>query len=247
MKNDYGTYDFQWKDWLGFLAECVGICAGINYLFYKNLWAFVFMAPIPFLLYKRKKRNYIRERKKQLDYQFKDALYSLNVALQAGYSMETAVACCIRDLEKIYPKNADILQEFIYMETQMHISVPLETLFLDLAERSGLEDIENFAAVYATARRSGGNLPKIVQKTARMLTDKIEVKKEIEATVAAKKMEQVIMSAMPFGIILYMQLASPGFLQILYGNLFGIVTMSLCLGIYFLAYWMGCRIVEIEV
>ncbi len=90
-------------------------------------------------------------------------------------------------------------------------------------------------------------MSKIVQKTARMLTDKIEVKKEIEATVAAKKMEQAIMSIMPFGIIVYMQITSPGFLKILYGNVFGVITMSLCLGIYFLAYWMGCRIVDIEV
>lgn len=247
MKIYYDTYHFQWKEWVRFIAECAGICIGLNYLFYKNLWAFVFMAPFPFLYYKWKKRGCVRERKKQLNYQFKDALYSLNVALQAGYSMETAVVCCIRDLEKIYPKNADILREFIYMETQMHISVPLETLFLDLADRSKLEDIENFASVFSTAKRSGGDLSRIVQKTARMLTDKIEVKKEIEATVAAKKMEQVIMSVMPFGIIVYMQVTSPGFLQILYGNVFGIVTMSLCLGIYFLAYWMGCRIVDIEV
>lgn len=247
MKINYSTYYFQWKERIEFMAECAGICIGINYLFYKSLWAFIFMAPVPFIFYKLKKRRCIRERKKQLNYQFKDALYSLNVALQAGYSMETAVIGCIRDLEKLYPRNADILREFIYMETQMHVSVPLETLFLDLAERSGLEDIENFASVFSTAKRSGGDLSKIVQKTARMLTDKIEVKKEIEATVAAKKMEQAIMSIMPFGIIVYMQITSPGFLKILYGNVFGVITMSLCLGIYFLAYWMGCRIVDIEV
>lgn len=247
MKIYYDTYQFQWKEWVKFAVQCIGICAGINYVFYKNLWAFVFMVPVPFLLYKWKKRRYIWERKKQLNYQFKDALYSLNAALQAGYSMESAVICCIRDLEKLYSKDTDILKEFLYMETQMHISVPLETLFLDLAERSKLEDVQNFSAVFATAKRSGGDLSRIVQKTARMLTDKIEVKKEIEATVAAKKMEQVIMSAMPFGIIIYMQVASPGFLQVLYGNIFGVITMSLCLGIYFFAYWMGCRIVDIEV
>lgn len=247
MKTYYGTYHFQWKEWLRFTAECVGICVGINYLFYKSLWAFAAMIPLPFLLYRWKKQACIRERKKQLDYQFKDVLYSLDVALQAGYSMETSIICCIQDLEKLHPKNADILRELRHMETQMRLSVPLETLFLDLAERSQLEDIENFAAVFATAKRAGGDMSKIVQKTARMLTDKIEVKKEIEATVAAKKMEQVIMSMMPLGIVLYMQLTSPGFLQILYGNLFGIITMSVCLGIYFFAYWMGCRIVDIEV
>ena len=247
MKIYYDTYHFQWREWVASLLQCAGISIGINYLFYKSLWAFAVMIPVPFLFYKWKKHTCIRERKKQLDYQFKDALYSLNVALRAGYSMETAVVCCIRDLEKLYPQNTDIVREFVYMETQMHLSVPLETLFQDLADRSGLEDIENFAAVFATAKRSGGDLSRIVQKTARMLTDKIEVKKEIEATVAAKKMEQVVMSFMPFGIIIYMQLTSPGFLQILYGNVFGVITMSLCLGIYFLAYWMGRRIVDIEV
>lgn len=247
MKTYYDAYRFNWKEWLIFAMECTAICVGVNYLFYKSLWAFVFMAPVPYMFYKWKKRNYIRERKKRLNYQFKDALYSLNVALQAGYSMETSVVCCMQDLEKIYSKGSDILKEFTYMEKQMRLSVSLDTLFQDLAARSKLEDIENFAAVFSAAKRSGGDMSRIVQKTAWMLTDKIEVKKEIEATVAAKKMEQVIMSMMPFGIILYMQLTSPGFLQILYGNVFGVVTMSLCLGIYFLAYWMGRRIVDIEV
>ena len=59
--------------------------------------------------------------------------------------------------------------------------------------------------------------------------------------------EQMIMSLMPAGIILYLQLASPGFLDILYGNPFGICAMTVCLTVYGAAYWMGKRIVEIEV
>ena len=46
-----------------------------------------------------------------------------------------------------------------------------------------------------------------------MLGDKIDVKKEIEATLAAKKSEQMIMSLMPAGIIVYLQMTSPGFLK----------------------------------
>ena len=110
-----------------------------------------------------------------------------------------------------------------------------------------LEDIENFASVLYTAKRSGGDLGNVIQKVARMLGDKIDVKKEIEATLAAKKSEQMIMSLMPAGIILYLQLASPGFLDILYGNPFGICAMTVCLTVYGAAYWMGKRIVEIEV
>ena len=57
----------------------------------------------------------------------------------------------------------------------------------------------------------------------------------------------MIMSLMPAGIILYLKLTSPGFLEVLYGNPFGILAMSLCLGIYGLSYWLGRRIVDIEV
>ena len=88
---------------------------------------------------------------------------------------------------------------------------------------------------------------KVIQKVARMVGDKIDVKKEIEATLAAKKSEQMIMSLMPVGIIAYLKLTSPGFLDTLYGNPFGVCTMTVCLGIYAAAYWMGKKIVDIEV
>ena len=90
-------------------------------------------------------------------------------------------------------------------------------------------------------------MDKVIQKVARMLGDKIDVKKEIEATLAAKKSEQMIMSLMPAGIILYLQLTSPGCLSVLCGNLFGFCAMTICLGIYGAAYWLGLKIVDIEV
>ena len=80
-----------------------------------------------------------------------------------------------------------------------------------------------------------------------MLGDRIDVKKEIEATLAAKKSEQLIMSLMPVGIIFYLNLTSPGFLDVLYGNPFGICAMSVCLAIYSGACWMGRKSVDIEV
>jgi len=55
------------------------------------------------------------------------------------------------------------------------------------------------------------------------------------------------MSLMPAGIIMYLQLTSPGFLSVLYGNPFGIAAMSICLAIYATAYWLGRKIVDIEV
>ena len=247
QKADYEMYHYSVKEILKYIAESAALCGIVDYLFYKSMWVLVFMVPVSGMYLKWKKKQLIRERKRKLNYQFRDALNSMSVAVQAGYSVENAVSSCVRDLEQLYSKDEDIVAEFRYIETQQKVSVPVEELFLDLGQRCRVEDIENFASILYTAKRSGGDLGNVLQKVARMLGDKIDVKKEIEATLAAKKSEQMIMSLMPAGIILYLRLASPGFLDMLYGNPFGIAAMTVCLTVYGLAYWMGKRIVEIEV
>lgn len=247
MKQNYGEYRFTKKETAKYLAQSVCLCGAVDYLFYKSWWGMLAVIPAAFFYMKWKKKQLIRERRKKLNYQFKDALNALSVAVQAGYSVENAVSACARDLERLYDKNEDILEEFHYIESQQKVSVPVEELFLDFGERSQVEDIENFASVFYTAKRTGGDMDKVIQKVARMLGDKIDVKREIETTLAAKKSEQAIMSLMPAGIILYLQVTSPGFLSVLYGNPFGICAMTICLGIYTAAYWLGRKIVDIEV
>ena len=55
------------------------------------------------------------------------------------------------------------------------------------------------------------------------------------------------MSLMPAGIILYMRITSPGFLDVLYHNTAGIVLMTLCLIVYAGAFFWGRRMAGIEV
>ena len=228
-------------------GQAVFLAAAATYLCYRSLPAF-FVLLAPAALYPLHVRRVRKARRtQQLEQQFKEAIKLMSAALRAGYSAENAVSACTRDLERLYPGDADIVREFRYIESRRKVSVPVEELFLSLGERTRIEDIENFAAVFSTAKRTGGDMDKVIQTSARMLGDKIEVKKEIEATLAAKKAEQMIMSLMPAGIILYLQLTSPGFLEVLYGNLFGICAMSVCLGVYVLSYWMGRRIVDIQV
>lgn len=76
-----------------------------------------------------------------------------------------------------YEKEDDILAEFRYIEAQQHVSVPVEELFMDLANRCKVEDIENFASVFYIAKRSGGDMGNVILKVSRMLGDKIDVKK----------------------------------------------------------------------
>jgi tight adherence protein B len=223
------------------------LCGALDYLFYQNLFLMVLSAPFC-LWYLHQKREMLRkERKHRIGEQFRDALVSLNVAVQAGYSLENALRECHRDMTKMYPPGADILEELSYMENQLYVAVPVEELFLDLGERTGVEDIESFAAVLMTAKRTGGDMSQIIQRTAMAISDKIDVQREIHATLAGKKYEQTIMSLMPAGIILYLRLTSPGYLDVLYGNPLGMGVMTASLALYGFAFWLGRRMIRIEV
>ena len=156
MKQDYDDYQYSYKEMLKYLMQSILLCAGVDYLFYKNIWLMLAAVPAAVWYLRWKKRQLIRERRRRLNYQFKDALNALSVAVQAGYSVENAVSACARDLERLYEKGTDILEEFHYIEKQQRVSVPVEELFISFGERSKVEDIENFAAVFYTAKRTGG-------------------------------------------------------------------------------------------
>ena len=187
------------------------------------------------------------ERRKTLQYHFRDFLSSLHTSLAAGYSMENAVRSAASDVQKLYGDKDLLTAELKDILRQMSYQRPLEQLFRELGERSGVEDIRSFGEVLMIAKRTGGNMDQVLEATWRNLCEKIDTAKEIDALVASKRYEQQLMSLMPAGIIMYIKLACPGFLNKMYGNAFGVVAMTVCLAIYAAAFCLGRKIVDIEV
>ena len=124
---------------------------------------------------------------------------------------------------------------------------PVEGLFLDFGRRSGSQEADSFAQVLAAARRSGGELVEIIGHTAGIIRDKMQVQEDIRTATASRRMEQRIMSGLPFGIVLYVDLTSPGFFDVMYTTGAGRMVMTVCLGIYLTAVAAAWKILEIEV
>ncbi len=183
----------------------------------------------------------------ELNLQFKDALGGILAALTAGYSIENSFREAHKDLLLIYAQDDDIMQELSFINNQIQCNQRVEDLLLDFAKRSHLEDILNFTEVFVMAKRSGGNLATILNRTVRNISDKIEIKREIQTLIAGKQMEAKIMIFIPIGIITYMRIFSPGFMNVLYHNLLGICIMTVALLIYGLGIYMAEKIVNIEV
>lgn len=247
MKQNYDRYIFSGKEWVFNIVEIVVLLCGTNYLCYRSWWFFIGAIPLGIWYIKWKRAERTEERRKILMYHFQDVLHGLQNAVRAGYSMESAVTECRKELERIYGEKDDLVVELIYMERQMRVGIPLEQLFLDLGMRSGVEDIRSFGEIFLISRRTGGNLGKIIEKMSRIIGEKIRVEREIDVSIAGKKMEQLVMSLVPGGMIIYMQITSEGFLDVLYHNLLGNMVMTVCLGIYIFSFRLGRKIVRIAI
>lgn len=247
MRKDYNEYHFNVWEYIRYLGQGILIIALLSYIFYKSYLAVcVFIFLLPFYL-KYQKKNCIEKRKNALRNQYKELLIAVLTNLQAGYSIENSFSEAYHDLTLIFNKDNDICVELTLILRGLKNNRTLEELLEDFAKRSGVAEIKEFSSMFQIAKRSGGNLGDILKKCISMIAEKMEVKQEIITIISAKRMENNIMCIIPLGIIVYVDITSPGFLNVLYHNPTGICLMSICLGVYLFAFFLGQRIVEIEV
>lgn len=224
-----------------------GITLLTAWLYYRSGWALIVLFPIGFLYYRSLEKECVEKRKSEFLLQFKEAIQSMAASLRAGYSVENAVKETYGELLRMYEKEEMICKEFAFLVQQIRIRIPAEEAFEGLAERVRLEDVRNFANVFTAGKRSGGDMISIIKNTAGQIGDKIDIKREIDTILAAKRYEFRVMAVIPYAIIAYMTLSFPEFMDCLYNNVIGIGVMSICLGIYLAAYALGAKLVEIEV
>ncbi len=185
--------------------------------------------------------------RRELEQQFKDALQAVTSGLQAGYSVENAIRAACSDMEQMYGADGMMTRELSRMVQGLRNSRTPEELMEDLAMRSGSEDMMEFGEIFSIAKRTGGSLTEILKSCADTICDKLDTKKEIVTVMSAKRLEGRIMDVIPCGIILYVDISSPGFFRCLYHNAAGIAVMTVCLAVYLFAVFLSERMMSVEV
>lgn len=175
----------------------------------------------------------------ELAAEFRECILSVSASLRAGYSVENAFLEAEKDMEMMYGKDALICGELEFLRRGLHINITLEELLADIAKRSGCEDIGEFAQIFALAKRNGGNMAEIIKSSANRIGKRIELRQELQAALGGKQMELTIMKLMPFGILFYIDMGTPGYFAPLYHNPVGIAVMTVCLAVYLGAYLLG--------
>ena len=159
------------------------------WLYYRSAWPAMVLWPLGVWHYRRLEKECAERKKSEFLVQFKEAIQSMASSLHTGYSVENAVKETQKEMLLMYRKEEMICRELRFMVQQIYIHIPVEQIFEEFAARVRLDDVRNFASVFAAARRSGGDMTAIIQNTVNQIGDKIDVRREIDTLLAAKRYE----------------------------------------------------------
>lgn len=246
-KTDYSTYRLNAGETAFVAAVYMAVAAAVGVLFYDSVAACLVLAPGMVAMLKSVSAGKCASRKKKLDSEFKEFLVSLSANMGAGYALESAFVPVYQELDGMYQGKSLIQEEVLMIIRGLRMSEDVDVLLSDFAERSDIDDIKEFAKLVSVAKGSGGNLIHMMKLMITNMDGRMEVEDEVDTLVTSKRLEQNIMSAMPFVIILYLRVCNPGYMDVLYGNALGIAVMSLCLAAVMAAVVWGRRIIDIRV
>lgn len=243
----YSKYRRTKKEWLIFSLIWAGISVALGLLFYKSIAGILIILPFGIVAERFDRKRIIKKQKDILSHQFIEFLQVIMSSLKAGRSLERAICSSHDRLYSIYTDDDFIMKEIVLMESGLNMNIPIEDILYDFGERSGIDDIGQFAEVCKVSKRAGGNLVKVMEHTVSCIVNKAEMEKEIQTFISGKKMESKFMTLILPGILLYMNLSMPDMMHSLYSGIMGRFAMTGILIGYIGCYFWFERITSIKV
>lgn len=246
---DYSEYKLSVKEYILYATLACIFFGVIGYIFYESVLGSIIVGAAGLYYPKIQKNNLQKNRQEKLKLQFKEAIASLSSSLAAGRSIENSFKEVVEDLYLLYPDpNTYIIREFEIINRRIENGETIENAILNFSIRSDLEDVQNFANVFITCKRTGGNLVEVIRRTSDIISEKIDIQQEVSVMVSSKRFESKIMTIAPIAMILLLKTSAPDYLAPMYSwDTAGPIIMTICLVILVFGYWLGQRIMDIKV
>lgn len=245
---DYDLYKMEAKEKLiCILTASIVIFTG-GYIFYRSIALSLLLTPLALFYPRFRTKDIVRKRKVELNLQFREALYSIASSLSAGKSIEAALKDALKELSIQYSDaETYILVELRQINKRLEMNETIEEALAEFAVRSHLEDIVNFTDVFTICKRTGGNLVQVVKNTAEIISEKIDIKHEINVLLIEKRLEYKVLNLMPVFIVLMLSASAEEFMSPVFTEPLGRAAMTLSLMLFTAAYFVSRQIMDIEV
>jgi tight adherence protein B len=166
-------------------------------------------------------------RQKKFGAQFADAVDIIVRSLRAGHPVPIAIAMVARELPD------PVGSEFGIVVDEITYGADLETAMRNLYYRVGTDDLPLFVTAVAIQGSTGGNLGEILENLSGVIRQRFKMRRKIRALAAEGRASAMILSSLPIGIFIVIQIVSPDF----YASVWNESLTKICLMVA--GGWMG--------
>lgn len=199
-------------------------------------------AGLAVLLAPRYVLSVLKQRRLNLfDRQLPDMLLSLSGALQAGTGVQNALKLLVEEAP------VPLSQEIGLMQREQRLGLSFEQALDNLAQRMPSEATGLVVSVLKIATQSGGNLSEALDRISITLRSRMQIQGRIKALTSQGKMQAWVMSSLPVGLMLVLNVIDPESMQFLWGTPLGWAVLAIIVVLEVAGAWMIRKIVSIDI
>jgi len=192
-------------------------------------------APYVFLVKKRERRF------RRFAQQLPEAIDLMSSGLRAGQALASTV-------ETVAKEAADPLaSEFRRAAVEQSFGLPFRDAMLNLRSRVPVPDLQFLVAAILVQKETGGNLAQILDKTSRMIRERMRVAGEMRIRTAQGRITGWVLCALPFAMFIGMNLLHPGYGRVLFENPLGRTMLTYAAILMVIGVFLIRRIVNITI
>ena len=154
-------------------------------------------------------------RLKQFNDALPDAIDLLARALRAGHSMNSSI-------EIVAEQSAEPLaSEYAIVFQQQKFGVQFRDALIQLGERVPSKDLQFLITAILVQKETGGDLTEVLDRTTRIIRERIRLHGEIQTYTAQGRLTGWILSALPVGMLVLINVMTPGYSHLLFHDPLG--------------------------
>jgi len=194
-----------------------------------------FLIPVTLLRSKQKKRlSLFRD-------QLPDAIDMLVSAMRAGYSFQAAMKFIGEEVrEPLGP-------EFARFYEEQRLGMEVRVALLAMQSRVDSLDLKMFVTAVLIQRETGGNLSEVLGNIGTLMRERAALKADIETLTAESKMSARILSLLPLGVFILINLINREFMAPMLASQTGVLMFVFAAFSVMLGYWMMMKIADIDI
>lgn len=191
------------------------------------------------------KRYYKRALCDRMILEFQDFIYLIDSSLKSGKSFDNTLIEVKFILSNMYGEDALLGKELDKILYWNKIGINYEKSFVLLEEKYQIGFFKEFGNILEITRNKGGNLKEVLEKTNNILSERLEVDREIKTLLAKQRIEVIILRVIPFIMLLAIRFLYPEMIRFLTTNIIGICTFVGVGLLFVFSFYLSNKLMEV--